>query len=129
VRYDGVDYGTYAPYEVLVEDHWVFSGLELSRGDTFGEKSLVTADLEVSGASGWETDKADEFSPDTGLVLAKGTNPKGGGADLFYYEHPGGGHVLSFGSLTSASAVPVDEKIAGIVMNFLSRVGIVELLP
>jgi hypothetical protein len=122
VRYDSSGYNTYAPYEVIIEDHWVFEGLGLSRGDTFGEESLVTAIQGESGASGWETDKADEFSPANGLVLAKGTNPEGG-ADLFFYEHPGGGKVLSFGSMTSASSVLIDKKMAGIVVNFLTRVG------
>lgn len=123
VRYDSEGFNTHAPYEVLVADHWVFDGLGLFKGDLFGEQSLVTSAEGESGASGWETDKTDEFTPTNGIVVARGTNNEGP-ADLFFYEHSGGGIVLSFGSLTSASAVPVDESMAGIVRNFLKRIGV-----
>ena len=123
VRYDEEGYNTYAPYEVLVADHWVFEDLGLTNGDLFGSDSLVTAISGESGASGWETDKTDEFSPANGIVIARGTNSEGP-AELFFYEHSGGGSVLSFGSLTSASAVPGDESMSGIVLNFLKRIGV-----
>ena len=116
--YDGIGYGTFAPYEIVRADHWIFEGLNVRDGDSFGDLSLVTSDSDSSGASGWELDHVDEFSPANGLVVAKGQNP-GGGADVFIYEHPGGGTVLSFGSISSASAVPLDSVMAGMVTNFL----------
>lgn len=124
VRYDSRGYATYAPYEVLLEDHWLFEGTGLKNGATFGEQSLISGAQSSGGASGNETDKSDEFSPSNGLILARGTNPDGGGGELFFYEHPGGGSVLSFGSLTSASAVPVDPAMARLVTNFLRPLGV-----
>ncbi len=117
VGYNIQSFGTYAPYEVLLPDHWLFAGLNLQKNDLFGFASLAAA--EGVGASGWETDTKDGFSPPFGLVLAKGTNATGGGADLFYYEHSGGGTVLSFGSITSASSVPIDRGMEVIVTNYL----------
>lgn len=124
VRYDSRGYATYAPYEVLLQDHWLFEGTGLKDGATFGEQSLINDARSSGGASGNETDKSDEFSPPNGLILARGTNPDGGGGELFFYEHPGGGAVLSFGSLTSASAVPVDPTMARLVRNFLLPLGV-----
>lgn len=122
VQYDSDGYGTYAPYEVIVEGHWLFDGLGVTAGDLFGQKSLVSADEKESGASGWETDKTGSYSPSNGVVIARGTNSSGG-AEIFYYVHPGGGNVLSFGSITAASSVPVDAVMAGLVGNFWATNG------
>lgn len=122
VQYDSDGYGTYAPYEVIVSGHWLFDGLGVTAGDLFGQESLVSAHEKKSGASGWETDKAGSDSPSHGVIIAKGTNSSGG-SEIFFYVHPGGGNVLSFGSLTAASSVPVDSVIAGMVSNFWEASG------
>lgn len=96
--YDGIGLGTFAPYEVVRQDHWIFEGLNVRDGDLFGSRSPVRPFSKSSGASGWELDHVDEFSPTNGLVVAKGQNP-GGGADVFIYEHPAGGLSCRLGRL------------------------------
>jgi hypothetical protein len=118
VRYSSEDYGTYAPYQVYDASHPLFKGLGLVNGDTFGHTSLIG-----SGASGLETDKSDSFSPRNGKILARGLNKPDGG-HVFSYSHPGGGLVLSFGSITSAAAVPVDRVMQGVFWNYLREIGL-----
>lgn len=118
VRYGSDDYGTYAPFVVEDASHFLFEGLRLSDGDTFGHRSLIG-----SGASGLETDKSDPNSPQNGSVLARGLNEPEGG-HVFSYSHPGGGLVLSFGSITSAAAIPLDEVMQGIFWNYLKAIGL-----
>jgi hypothetical protein len=118
VQYYGDDYGTYAPYIVEDASHFLFEGLGLANGQEFGHSSLIGP-----GASGNETDKSDSNSPVNGSVLARGQNlPEGG--HIFSYSHPGGGLVLSFGSITSAAAIPIDNVMQGIFWNYLKAIGL-----
>jgi hypothetical protein len=43
------------------------------------------------------------------------------GAEMVYYDHPGGGFVFSVGSITFGGSLVVDEKIQQIVRNALSE--------
>ncbi len=110
---------TVAPYEVLWPEHWVFDRTSLKRGDLFGTKTLH--ERYGDGASGHETDKTSASSPANVEVVAKGTNPDGGGAELVYFSTPGGGEVFSAGSITYASALLCDHLTSQITANVLRR--------
>jgi hypothetical protein len=107
---------TGAPYRVLDDSHWIFSGTGLKKGDLFGEKSLH--ERVPGGASGHETDKMTRKSPANIKVLAKGTNPDDGGAEMVYFE-TGQGAVFSVGSITWVSSLFPDEHISRITRNAL----------
>lgn len=116
LAYDAYGYHTYAPFEVLLADHWAFEGTGLAPGDLVGETGLNRGK-----ASGWETDKRGPGTPGNTLLLAKGTNPDNGGAEMTYFDHPGGGGVFSAGSITFGGSLVVDEKLSRILNNVLSR--------
>jgi N,N-dimethylformamidase len=110
---------TAAPYRVVAADHWVFEGTGLRDGDLFGQKSLQ--ERIHGGASGHETDKRSPHSPPGTVLLAKGINPDEGGAEIVYYETPGGGAVFSVGSITYVPCVLVDDAISRITANVINR--------
>jgi hypothetical protein len=110
---------TAAPYRVENGSHWVFAGTGLRNGDLFGEKTLH--ERVAGGASGHETDKRSASSPPDTVLLAKGTNPDGGGAELVYHERPGGGAVFSAGSITWIPALFPDPHVARITRNVLDH--------
>ena len=110
---------TAAPYQVLAEDHWVFSGTGLRNGDLFGTASLH--ERCHGGASGHETDKRSPHSPENTALLAKGLNPDEGGAELVLHEPEGGGAVFSAGSITYPASLLVDEPLSRITRNVLDR--------
>lgn len=116
VGYTGPGYNTFAPYRVLAGSHWAFQGTGLETDALFG--------LEGSNggpASGWETDKIDPVaSPGQTVVLARGTNLNNGGADMTYYDHPGGGFVFSAGSLSYGGAL-VRDRFMGLMLKNLLR--------
>jgi N,N-dimethylformamidase len=111
--------GTGAPYRVLDAQHWAFAGTGLSNGDHFG---LISLNMRCpGGASGHETDKVSEWSPANLHVLAKGTNPDEGGAEMVFFETLSGGAVFSAGSISYASAAVVDSQVSRITANVLNR--------
>jgi N,N-dimethylformamidase beta subunit-like, C-terminal len=110
---------TGAPYRVLDADHWVFAGIGLRNGDTFGEKCLHQRC--PGGASGHETDKVSASSPRNVNRLAKGLNPHDGGAEMVVFDTPSGGAVFSAGSISYPAALPVDEHVSRITENVLRR--------
>ena len=110
---------TGAPYCVADAAHWVFEGTGLQNGDLFGKKSLNMRC--PGGASGHETDKISEHSPPGIHLLAKGTNPNEGGAELVHFETPSGGQVFSVGSICYPAAIVIDEQISRITANVLNR--------
>jgi hypothetical protein len=118
VAYTRSGYGTFHPYQVKNANHWVFKGTGLKKGDLFGEKGINRGG---PGASGLETDKRNQFTPSNAVLLAKGTNPQGGGAEMVYYDHPGGGGVFSVGSVSFTSSLIVDEKLGKVVKNVIER--------
>jgi N,N-dimethylformamidase len=110
---------TAAPYEVVNSNHWIFSGTGLKKGDLFGKESLH--ERIPGGASGHETDKTSSSSPENVEIVARGTNPDGGGAEMVYYNTPSGGEVFSVGSITYPASILIDDKISQITGNVIRR--------
>jgi N,N-dimethylformamidase len=110
---------TGAPYRVIAPDHWVFAGTNLRQGDLFGLKSLHMRC--PGGASGHENDKISPSSPKNVQLLAKGTNPDDGGAEMVYFETPCKGAVFSVGSICWTSSIVVDDAVSRITANVLRR--------
>jgi N,N-dimethylformamidase beta subunit-like protein len=119
VTYTPPGEGTAAPYATLAADHWVFTGTGLTEGARFGVASLH--ERIPGGASGHETDKRTANSPAGTVLLAKGTNAGGGGAEMVYYETPSGGAVFSAGSITYINSLLVDTELSRITANVLDR--------
>ena len=119
VTYTHSGFQTGAPYRVLDETHWVFSGTGLSNGDEFGRHSLH--ERCPGGASAHELDKIGAESPAGIQHLAKGTNPDGQGADMIVFETPSGGSVFAAGSLCWTLCLPIDEQASAVMQNVLQR--------
>lgn len=117
-RYDSRGYGTCAPYEVLLPDHPLFEGFSVEKGQLIGGSGRPSTS--GIGASGWETDKVTEDTPKHAEIIAKGTNPDGGGADMVYFDHSGGGAVFSAGSITYVKSLGYDTAIDHITKKFLA---------
>ncbi len=111
---------TAAPYRVVDAGHWIFEGTGLKNGDLFGQACLH---MRVpGGASGHETDKiSPRFSPKNTHLLAKGTNPDNGGAEMVLHEPEGGGAAFSTGSITYISSLLVSEPVSRVTANVLRR--------
>jgi hypothetical protein len=110
---------TAAPYRVLDADHWAFAGTGVAAGDTFGANSLH--ERIPGGASGHETDKTSPSSPANVRILARGTNPDRGGAEIVHYDTPSGGQVFSVGSITWPASILVDDVVSTVTANVLRR--------
>jgi N,N-dimethylformamidase len=111
--------GTAAPYRILDSDHFAFEGTHLREGDLFGRESLDVRN--PGGASGHETDRTCEHTPAGARLLAKGTNPHEGGAELVYFETGSGGAVFSTGSISWICTLPVAEDVSQITANVIRR--------
>jgi hypothetical protein len=110
---------TAAPYKVLSQDHWVFTGTKLKNGDLFGAESLH--ERVHGGASGHETDKLSAYAPKETVHLAKGINVEDGGADMVIYELENGGKVFSVGSITWVASLFPDPFVPAITKNVIDR--------
>lgn len=115
VSYDSRGYGTFNPYRVMDQNHWVFANTNLKKDDLFGEFCES-----CGGASGHETDKVDLNSPSLD-TLAIGTNLDNGGAYMVYFETAGGGKVFSAGSISYTRSLTVDKNIQTITKNVLTE--------
>lgn len=138
VRFSETDYGTCAPYKIVVDDHWAFSGLSVHKGNVFGQESLnrhtakdsdeydpgrpgLGYELSGTGASGWETDKVAKSSPKDIRIIAKGLNSDGG-ADMVIREPKGArGGLFSASSIVFGGCLLIDETASGIVRNVINR--------
>jgi hypothetical protein len=131
-----------SPYRVLAAGHPLFDGTGVVNGSTFGNSGLNTG-FGNGKASAWEVDSSsgpgaisvaciDETAtvPPSGLpagltVLASGVPDSDGlGAEMTYYDHPGGGFVFSVGSITFGGSLVVDPVIQRIMRNVLTRAGV-----
>ena len=110
---------TAAPYKVIDAEHWTLRGTGLKNGDTFGSDSLHKR--VPGGASGHETDKVSDQSPQNVHTIAKGTNPGDGGAEIVHFETPSGGEVFSVGSITWPASILVDDSVAKITANVIQH--------
>lgn len=106
---------THAPFRVVRPAHWVFAGTGVGAGSTFGEKGVFGA------ASGHETDKTNRHTPARAVLLARGSNPAGGGAHMVYLDRPGGGRVFSAGSISFIGAIARDPVANRLMCNVLER--------
>jgi len=70
---------------------------------------------------GDETDKRSSSAPPDTVLLAKGTNPDNGGAEVVYHENASGGAVFSAGSITWIPALFPDAHVSQITRNVLWR--------
>lgn len=111
--------GTGVPYRVVAGGHWAFSGTGLDTGDLFGFSSLDFRN--PGGASGDETDKLSADAPPGTVLLARGENPEGGGADMVMIEHASGGRVFSVSSISYPCCLPVDDQVSMVTRNVLTR--------
>jgi hypothetical protein len=119
VAYSETGVMTAAPYRVLAADHWAFAGTGVAAGDLFGQASLH--ERIPGGASGHETDKRSDSSPAGVELLAKGTNPDDGGAEMVAFQTPAGGAVFSAGSICWPASVLVDPVVSRVTANVLRR--------
>jgi hypothetical protein len=119
VVFDPAGIMTGAPYRVADAAHWAFAGTGLRDGDLFGQRCLHMRC--PGGASGHETDKVSPSSPVNVRLLAKGTNPDNGGAEMVHFDTPGGGAVFSAGSICYPSSLPVDDNVSRVTANVLRR--------
>ena len=99
--------------------HWALAGTGLSEGDLFGTESLDRR--APGGASGHETDKRTPSSPPGISLIAKGTNPDDGGAEMVHHRTPNGGEVFSVGSISYTCSIAVDDQISKVTRNVLER--------
>ena len=135
-----------SPYQVVDANHHLFNGMGLVNGDTFGHIGLNNG-FGNGKASGWEVDTANGLGaisipydcvinepavvPDSQLpqgltILATGVHDGvGPGADIVYYDHPGGGFVFSVGSITFGGSLVVDARIQQLMHNVLAKAGVV----
>ncbi len=135
-----------SPYEVVDADHPLFDGIGVAVGDRFGQEGLNTG-FGNGKASAWEVDTASGLGaisipydcamdtpavipastlPDGLAILARGVfDGVGPGADMVYYDHPGGGFVFSVGSLTFGGSLVVDSTIQQLMQNVLTKAGVV----
>ena len=114
---------TAASYRVAdgAAGHWVFAGTGLKDGDLFGIRSLH--ERCPGGASGHETDKRTAQTPPEYVLVAKGTNPDAGGAEIVVREGigAGGGAVFNVGSISYVPSLLVDDPLSRITRNVLER--------
>lgn len=106
---------TFAPFRVLDGGHWLFGVDGPKNGTLIGVRGLNNG-----GGSGWETDKMGPLTPPNAVLLARGTNPGGGGADIVFFETPAGGAVLAAGSISFAGSLVEDPALQVLVKNFLN---------
>jgi putative cell wall-binding protein len=121
VGYRSTGFSVPAPYKVTNASHWIFAGTGIRNGEQIGAQGLNKINNSTGGASGWETDQVDRYTPKNAIILAQGTNVVGAGAHMVYYNHPGGGEVFSAGSITFGGSLAVDAKLTRIVNNVLNK--------
>lgn len=116
----------------------------IRNGDLFGEVGLNTG-FGNGKASAWEVDTSNgpgatgitsactiepifvpaSILPAGLVVLARGeADEAGAGADMIYYDHPGGGFVFSVGSITFGGSLVVDKTIQQLMRNVLTQAGV-----
>jgi hypothetical protein len=134
-----------SPFRVLQAAHPLFADTGVANGSTFGSSGLNFG-FGNGKASAWEVDTANGIGatsipwdcainepytiPGSGLpaglvILASGVDDGiGPGADMVYYDHPGGGFVFSVGSLTVGGSLVVDATIQQVMHNVLALAGV-----
>lgn len=138
VRFTEDDYGTCAPFKILLPKHWAFRDVACkNQGGIFGDTSLnqntpktgsrydpghpgLEKGLSGVGASGWEMDKFSDTAPRDIKIIAKGLNEKGG-ADMVVREPSGSrGGMFSASSVTFSGCLLIDNAASTLVKNVVS---------
>ncbi|HEY9708419.1 MAG TPA: N,N-dimethylformamidase beta subunit family domain-containing protein, partial [Oculatellaceae cyanobacterium] len=146
-RYDNYWSAT-APYRVINANHRFFTGTGLKDGDLIGHygicgaasgREMDTSDMGTAPdgkiVSGWielgDSGGNDRGTPPANLqILAIGINERSAApgdnklqgphsAHMTYYDHSGGGFVLSAGSFLFGGSLVLDAKLQQIVRNAL----------
>jgi len=134
-----------SPFLVRAAGHDLFAGTGVSDGDVFGDAGFNIG-FGNGKASAWEVDTSrgpgatgipapgcllnpEPVTPSVlpaGLVVLAVGAPDGvgPGAEITFYDHPGGGFVLCAGSLTVGGSLVTDAVLSGLVRNALTRAGI-----
>lgn len=133
-RYTPAGLHTFAPYKVTKPDHWLFDGLDVEKGDLFGDDGINKYPL-----SGYETDKPTVFSRWGVTKIAKGLNPESGkpngiytgekarntnnqgGAVMTYKKPCPENGILNTASIQSGSGLGTDSVFTGIIQNFVKK--------
>lgn len=131
--YTDAGIGTFAPYKVLLPQHWLFDGLDVSEDSLFGSSGLNSL-----GICGDETDKSTLISSINVETIARGVNcdigglyenydskaskwnSKGGGDLCFRLTNDNKG-ILNTGSVQSGSGLGTDEVFTKIIQNFILK--------
>lgn len=113
--YTDEGYTTYSSYKVHRANHWLFQNCSIKNGDEFGIHGI-----DGRGLSGDEMDKINFNTPENAVVLAKGTNPNNGGADIVIIENKNNA-ILSFGSIACGSGFNKDKVFTQMVNNFMNK--------
>jgi len=121
VGYRHTGFSVPAPSKVIDSSHWIFKNTGVRNGNMIGKIGLNSIKGSTGGASGWETDQVDQFTPSNYILLAQGTNSVGKGADMIYYDHPGGGGVFSVGSITFGGSLIIDPTLSIMVNNVINK--------
>lgn len=132
-RFDDRGMGSYAPYQVLMADHWLFEGTGLRKGDLFGKAGYNGLPI-----CGDETDKTGFWTASSFNVLAKGLNPEfssyspvvwpdqeqnwngKGGGEIVISEKSNQG-IMNTGSIQSGAGLGYDKAFTRIIRNFCLR--------
>ena len=103
----------FLPFRVKAETHRFFAGTGLHNEEaTIGVRGFN------GPATGWEIDQASGAGQVAGIqILAHGDT----GADMTYYDRPGGGFVFAAGSITVGGSLPTDANLQRIVKNALNE--------
>lgn len=109
---------TFAPYKVVNAGHWVFKNSGACEDQIFGKYSSFSKSKEITGASGYETDKIGLNGSDF-EILAIGLN-KFGPAFMLYKDLPAGGFVFNASSMTFSGALTHDKVIDTVFLNLLA---------
>lgn len=107
--YNEANYNFYAPYKVVLPQHWVFEGTNLTLGDTFG----------TPFCSGFETDQTNIYS-DGFTLLAQGKN-EFSPAHMVIRENPNGSFTFNASSILFAKSIPQDSTLQQILQNLIKK--------
>lgn len=113
------DDNTYAPYEVINKNSWIFSGIKIS-SSYFGKTSLNNSPGS-NGCSGHELDKCvinKQFIIAKGINIGK-QNRRGGGDILFFTNESK--KIFSVGSIVFTGGIYTDNIVKNIVINVLNK--------
>lgn len=107
--YNEANYQYFAPYEVLLPNHWVFEGANLHKGEIFG----------TDYGSGFETDQINIYSSNYTL-LAQGKNEYSP-AHMVIKENTNGAFVFNASSILSAKSIANDSTLQLILHNLIKK--------